>query len=273
MVRASAERGAALYATFLMLFMLAGLALAASTFARNGLTIGRTSLADTQALYLAEAGWQRARQALVAGTWTAAASPGNSYSEALGPGEYGVTIVDDGGGEYTVTSAGYVPTAAAAQSRAQLSMSGVTVTSSDGTNYSLTATASASSTSGANVAANAKDGVTTTKWQAGSNGNGWLRMDLGSATSLDKVVVEEDANITAVSIEYSDDASTWTAPSGLSVVESPSKTWTATFTATSHRYFRASVSAASSKKPAVKEMECYDSTLSALGQGEAARAW
>lgn len=267
------QRGAALFLTFLMLLMLAGLAAAAATFARNGLTVGRTTLADTQAFFIAEAGSQRARQALVAGTWAAAASPGNTYSETLGPGEYRVTIVDDGSSSYTVTSNGYVPTYAAPQSRAQFTESGIAVTASDGTNYSLTATATASSANPGFPASSAKDGLTTTKWQASSNGSGWLKMDLGSATSLDKVVVKEDANITGVSVEYSDDGSSWSTPSGHTVVESPSKTWTATFTATSHRYFRASVSAASSKKPAVQEMECYDTTISALGQGEAARSW
>lgn len=266
------RHGAILLTTFLLMMVMAGLAVGAGTFAYNSLQTGKTQLMDKQALYVAEAGWQRARQQLVAGTWMAAASPGNTYTESFGAGEYRVTIVDEGGGTYTVTAEGYVPSQAVTVAKRQVVESQFDATSTDGTNLSLAATAAASSTNRSNTASKAKDGSMSTKWQASVNGSGWLSMDYGSATSLNKIVVEEDANITAVSIEWSDDNVSWTS-AGASVIESPSKTWTATFTAASHRYFRASVSASSSKKPAIEEMESYSATVSALGAGDVTTQW
>lgn len=272
-LRISQRRGAALFLTFLVMLVLSGFGLAVGVLGHNSLQVGSTQLLDKQAWYIAEAGWQRARQAIVAGTWTAAASPGNTYTESFGAGEYRVTVVDNGGGSYTITSEGYVPSQALAIAKREILESSLSVTSSDGTNRSLTATASASSTSGTDTASKANDGDTSTKWKAGNNGNGWLKMDHASAITLNKIVVKEDANLTGVTIEWSDDNSTWTTASGLSVIESPSKTWTATFTAASHRYFRASVSASSSHKPSVKEMEDYNSSVSSLAAGSVTTAW
>ena len=266
-------RGAVLLLTFLLMLVLAGLALAAGAASHSSIMGVRGQLLDRQAFYVAEAGWQRARQAVVAGAWTAASSPGNSYAESFGPGAYQVTVVDNGGGSYTMTADGYVPTQADYQARRRLVESQLSVTASDGTNYSLGATASASTSNGSNTPDKAKDGSTSTKWQAGSNGNGWLAMDYSSATTLNKVVVKEDGNITGVSIEWSDNGSSWTSASGQSVIESPGNTWTATFTAASHRYVRASVSAASNKKPAVKELESYHSAISSLGAGSVTTQW
>lgn len=274
-MRVDTRRGAALFMTFLLLMVFSALAAAIGVYAHNSQAAGKAALLDQQAYYIAEAGWQRARQALIAGTWAAAASPGNSYTESFGAGEYAVTIVDNGGDEYTITSAGYVGTASSYAARRQVVEDGVAATASDGTNYSLTATATASSTNGTNVASNAKDGSAVTKWQAGTNGSGqWLKMDHGSATALDKIIVLEDNRIDGVTIEYSSDNSGWTTAPGLSVTESPSKTWTCTFTQASYRYWRATFTASSSsQKVSVNEMQDYDSTVSALGSGEASTAW
>ena len=269
------QRGAALFMTFLLLMVFAALAAAIGVYAHNSQSMGKAALLDKQAYYIAEAGWQRARQALVAGTWAAAASPGNSYTESFGAGEYAVTIVDNGSSEYTITSAGYVGTASSYATRRQVVEDDLAVTVSDGTNQSLTATATASSTNGANVASNAKDGNTGTKWEAGTNGDGqWLKMDHGSATTLDKIVVLEDNRIDGVTIEWSSDNSSWTTASGLSVIESPSKTWTCSFTEVSYRYWRATFTASgSTRKVSVKEAQHYNSTLSSLGTGEVSTAW
>ena len=272
-VRLQATRGAALFLTFLLMLVLSGLALAIGVFSNNSMQTGKSELLDKEAYYVAEAGWQRARQAIVAGTWVAAASPGNTYTESFGAGEYQVTIVDNVAASYTITSNGYVPSQANTAAKRKVLESQFTVTFSDGTNLSLTATASASSVNGGNTANKANDGNDGTMWQAGDDGNGWLVMDHGSAVTLSKIVVNENNNITGVTVEYSDNNSTWTTPSGLSVIESPSKTWTATFTSTSHRYFRASVSAASNKKPAVKEMQDYNSSVSSLGAGSVTTQW
>ena len=94
---------------FLLMLVLSGLALAVGVLGHNSLVSGGSQLLDKQAFYVAEAGWQRARQQLVAGNWTAASSPGNTYTESFGAGEYRVTIVDNGDGTDTITSEGYVP--------------------------------------------------------------------------------------------------------------------------------------------------------------------
>lgn len=267
------HRGAVLLLTFLIMLVLAGLALAAGVFSQNSLLTGKSQLLDKQAFYIAEAGWQRGRQAFMAGTWTAAASPGNTYTESFGAGEYRVTLVDNGNSTYTFTSEGYVPNQTVTVAKRKVVETAVPLSFS---NLSLTATASASSSQGSFTPNQANDGSLTTKWQAGTNGSGsWLAMDYGSATTLDKIVIREDDNIDGLTIEQSDDSSTWTVVSGLSVVESPAKTWTATFTATSHRYFRARfTSVPSNKKASVNEMESYNTTgPQALGAGALTTQW
>ena len=268
------QRGAALFITFLVMLVLSVLAMAAGVFSHNSLMTGRSQSLDKQAFYVAQAGIQRARQQLIAGNWTAASSPGNTYTESFGAGEYQVTIVDNGSSLYTITSGGYVPTQSSYRARRQLSEANISVSSSNGTNKSLTATASASSSNGSNTPDKANDGSNSTNWEAGTNGSGeWLAMDHGSATSLDKIIVKEQNFIDGVAIEYSDNGSAWTAVSGLSVVESPSKTWTATFTETSHRYFRSVLTASSSsKKVSIDEMQNYDSS-SSLGAGQVTTSW
>lgn len=271
----------ALLLTFFMMLVLSGIAVGVGTFAHNSQLVGKTQLLDAQAAYVAEAGWQYARQALADGTWTAATTPGNTYtadfpaSPATKVGEYSVTIVDNGDSTYTITSSGYVPTASVYAARRQMVETSLSVTTADGTNYSLTATASASSTNGSNIASNAKDGSTSTRWEAGTAGSGqWLAMDHSSAVALDKIVVEEHSNIDGVNIQWSDDGSSWTTVSGLSVTESPSKTWTATFTETTHRHFRAVFTASGgSKKVAVKEQQHYNASGLTLGAGTYSDTW
>ena len=266
----------ALLLTFLVMLVLTGLALAVATFSDNSLATGKTSLLGTQAFYVAEAGWQRARQAVAAGTWTAASSPGNTYNESFGAGEYLVTIVDNGSNSYTITSNGYVPNDTTPAAKRQLIESAIPVTPGSSNNLSLTATASASSSAASHPASDANDNSTGTRWEAGTNGSGsWLAMDYGSATTVDQVVVQEHNFIDGLTVEWSDDASSWTAQSGLSVVESPAKTWTATFTAASHRYVRSRfTSVPSSKAAAVTEMESYNTAAApTLGTGDTSTAW
>ena len=265
-----------LLGTFLLMLVLSTLALAVSVFTSNSLATGKTQFQDKGAHYLAEAGWQRARQALIAGTWTAAAAPGNSYTESLGAGEYQVTIVDNGSSSYTITSDGYVPSIATSAARRRLLESALSVTMSNGTNQSLTATASASSSSGAHTASKANDGDLGTFWGASNQGDGeWLNMDYGgSPPTLNRVVIDEDANIDGITLAYSDDGSSWTTYPGLTVVESPAQTWTLSFTAAAHRYARATFTAsASNKKVSVKEMESYNRLPSALGAGAVTTQW
>lgn len=272
------SRGAALLTTFLMMIVLSGLALAVGVVSHNSLVGGRSQLLDKQAFYIAEAGWQRARQALSAGTWSAAASPGNTYTESFGAGEYRVTLVENGGSPttYTITAEGYVPNQTVTVAKRKVVETAVPVTLGSGTNLSLSATASASSSSGSNTPNKANDDNNGTRWESGTNGSGsWLSMDYGGATTLDTVVVQEHNNIDGLTIEWSDNGSSWTAASGLSVVESPNKTWTATFTATSHQYFRSQfTNVPSSKAAAVKEMESYYTAAApSFGTGDVTTQW
>ena len=269
------EQGAILFLTFLMMVVLAGLALAVGVFSQNSLVTGKSQSLDKQAFYIAEAGLQRARQAIVAGTWTAAPSPGNVYTESFGTGEYQVTVVDNGNSTDTITSDGYVPSQTTTVAKRKAVASNVSVS----TNLSLNPNviASASSSKGSDTPDQAKDGNTSTTWQANTNGSGsWLALDFQTTPTLDKIVIKEDNNIDGLTIEWSDDSSSWTAPSGLSVVESPAKTWTATFTATSHRYFRSRLtSVPSNKKAAVQEMESYNtvSNTVSLSRGTLTTQW
>ncbi len=259
-----------------MLLVLSGLALAVGVGAHNSLISGQHALQDMQAYYIAEGGWQRARQALAAGTWSAAASPGNTYTETFGAGEYRVTVVDVGNGNYQITSNGYVPNQTATVAKRQVIEYQISVSTSDSDNYSATATASASSVNGSYTAANANDGDNATYWRANNNGNGeWLKMDYGaSPPTVNRIVILENANIDGVTLQWSTDNSTWTTPSGLSIVESPSQTWTATFTAGARRYIRATFTASGSGvKVAVNEMETYYTTINSLGQGQATTQW
>lgn len=273
--RSSATRGVALLVTFLLMLVLSGLALAVGVFSHNSLVGSKAELLDKQAFYIAEAGWQRARQALVASTWLAAAVPGNTYTESFGAGEYRVTVVDNGDGTDTITSDGYVPNQPLAAARRRVVETGLSASTSGSTNLSPSAAAiAASSQSGVgNQPANANDGNTATKWQASIKGSGeWLRLDFGSATTLNQAIIVEHSDIDGVTVEASSDGSTWATVTGLSVVESPSKTWTAVFTSTSARYFRAIFTSPSNGTAGVKEFESYDAVLT-LGQGAVTTQW
>jgi len=153
----------------------------------------------------------------------------------------------------------------------------IPVTSTN-TNLSLSATAAASSTNGSDVPANAKDGSLSTHWQANTQGNGeWLRMDFGASTTLDQIVIQENNRINGVNIQYSSDGTSWNTVSGLSVVESPDKTWTANFTAIGRRYFRAVFTASgASHRVSVEEMESYNTSSGSItldDTGEFSTSW
>ena len=261
-MRRAAERGAALFVTFLLMLVISALAFGVGILSFNSVQTGKSQLLDKQALYVAEAGWQRARQAMAAGTWTPS-SAGTTYTESFGSGEYAVTLTHNSDNTYTISSAGYVPSQAAAASRRRVVETGLTV-GAGGENLSLdNATASASSTNGSQSASKAIDDDTGTYWEAGTTGsNQWLRLDFDDATSLSYLVLtENNNNIDALTVEYSSDGSSWTTAPALSAIESPSKTWHMAFTATSARYFQAKFTSVSSgQRASVKEFEAYASS-------------
>ena len=268
---AQRERGAALFITFLLMLVLAGLAFAVGTLAHNSMVSGKTQLLDRQAVWIAEAGWQRARQAVVAGTWSAATSPGNTYTESLGAGEYAVTIVDNGDSTDTITSDGYVPSQTTYVARHRRVENAVPVNNTS-TNQSLTATASASSSQGGNTPDKANDGNNGTSWRADTTGSGeWLAMDYGSPRTLNQVVVLEQENIDGLTIDVSCDGSSWSGAPGLSVVESPAQTWTATFSPIRWRYVRARfTSVPVGNRARVREMQSF---APQLGFGSVRSQW
>ena len=266
------ERGVVLFTTFLLLLVLAGLASAVGVLAHNSTIGGRTQLHDRQSFYLAEAAWQRGRQAMAAGTWTAAASPGNTYTESFGPGEYDVTLVDNGDGTRTITADGYLPSKSATVAKRRIVEASLPANNTS-TNQSLTATASASSSQGGNTPNKANDGNTGTNWRADTTGSGeWLAMDYGSGLiTLNKIVVLEHDNIDGLTVEMSSDGSTWTAVPELSVVESPAATWTATFASVREQYFRARfTSVPSGQRARVDEMQSF---APAYGYGSLRTSW
>ncbi|MBI4323229.1 MAG: discoidin domain-containing protein [Candidatus Omnitrophica bacterium] len=274
----SKRQGAVLVLTFFFLLVLAGLAVAVGLFAHNSLLTGKQQVLDRQAFYLAEAGVQRARQQVAAGAWSAATCTSGSpctesFPSSSAIGQYQVVIT--GSNPYTITADGYLPDAATVVARREVTLS--TVTTYTNLSRNPNAVASASSSKGDNTPDQAKDGSTSTNWESNTKGSGsWLAMDLQLATTLNSIIVKEDDNIDGLTIEWSDDASSWTGAAGLSVVESPSKTWTATFTAASHRYFRAYLtSVPSSKRAAIDELETYNTASSAvsLDRGTFSTQW
>ena len=271
-------RGAVLLLTFLMMLVLAGLVAAVGIFAHNSLLTVKTQLLDQQAFAVAEAGLARARQQLAAGAWNAGTcTSGSPCTESFPPtsaiGQYQIVIT--GGNPYTVTSSAYLPNSTTVAARRQATLSAVNAYANLSRNPN--AVASASSSKGGNTPDKAKDGSLSTNWESNTKGSGsWLAMDAQLATTLNTIIVKENDNIDGLTIEWSDDASSWTAAGGLSVVESPSKTWTATFTAASHRYFRAYLtSVPSSKRAAIDELETYNTASSAvsLDRGQFATQW
>ena len=279
------RRGAALLLTFLMMLVLMGLALAVGVSAQQSLLTGRTALQDAQAYYVAEAGWQRARQALGAGTWQSAAGAGNTYTETFGSGEYRVTVLDNanyttenGSTDYTITADGYVPNSTTYSAKRQVHEYQADLTAAN-TNLSLAATATASSTKSSNTATKAKDDDTSTKWQANNKGpNEWLQMDYAAAVTIDKIVLRDDGTINSTfRIEWSNDNAAWTTISTTSLSEVSSNIWEATFTAVSHRYFRVTFTDTDNNdRVAVKEFEAYNRanrTVTWSGAGDMTTEW
>jgi len=264
------RRGAVLLLTFFLLLVLAGIALAVGTFAQNSLVTGKSQLLDHQAFEVAMTGAQRARQAFAAGTWAA----GSTNTESFGPGQCTVTI--SASSPYTITSDGYVPTVATWVTRRRVTVSSVTSSTNLALNPNVIATASSSN--GSRTPERARDGSTSTDWRANTTGSGqWLKFDFQAATTVSQIVIDENQNITGVTVDWSDDDSSWTAGPAATVSGSGNnQTYTVTFTPdVLHRYFRATFTASGgSSRVGVDEMTGSNSagTL-ALSQGTFATQW
>ena len=92
-----------------------------------------------------------------------------------------------------------------------LIMSGPAFTALGQTDIARGKTATASSVEGANVAANAVDGNSATRWGSGFADNQWLKVDLGAVYSITRVNIKwEAASAKTYHIELSNDTVTWT---------------------------------------------------------------
>ena len=269
-------RGAALLLTFFLMLILTSLALAVGLFAQNSVVTGNSQLLDWQAFNVAEAGAQRARQAFAAGTWTA----NSTHTEVFPPptatplGEYSVTI--SASSPYTITSDGYLSSIAAWVTRRRVTLSSVTTSTNLALNPHVMATASSSN--GSRTPERARDNSTSTDWRANTTGSGqWLTFNFQTATTVGQLVIDENQNITGVTVDWSDDGSTWTAGPAATVSGSGNnQTYTVTFSPdVVHQYFRATFTASSgSSRVGVDEMTATNSagTLS-LSQGTFATQW
>lgn len=245
--------------TFLVVLVLTGLALAVGVFGHNSIMTGRTQWLDRQAMSLAEAGWQRGRQAFAEDVdgWGA----DTSNTETFGPGQYTVAISAES--PYTIISTGYVGTTSNYQARREIVESNVTRAAAGSSNSATSATASASSTHSSSSVANANDGSTSTTWRADTQGSGeWLRLLFGSDPNLNRIIIREEQYIAGVNIQSctSSDTSSCSTVSGLSCSESGT-TWTCNFTTPSGDplYYRAVFTAtASNRRVEVQEMESYN---------------
>lgn len=217
-------------------------------------------LADAQAFWLAEAGRTSARWELTKG---AQAAGWGIQDVVLGAGTYTVVTSDNGDGKYTVTSHGYVPNSTDPIARREVIESDIPFSKSQ--NLSLIATATASSEQASHVAANAKDGIGSTKWKSDVKDGSWIILDFGSLINFDKIVVD-GKKINSYTIEHSVDNVTYQGVTNID--EDP--VWTFTFDIVSARYLRFNING---DKPEINELQTFNTNDQRLGQGEYGTSW
>lgn len=262
MYRFKNEKGIALVFVFIVMTALSGIAFAFLFMVRHEVRSAGAGLRNAQAFYIAEAGLAKARWALGTGEAVGWGETDEPFGEE---GTYTVTTVVDNeeDGTYKITSEGYVPDSANPLARRRVAESGISIES----NLSLGATASASSEQGPNTADRAIDDNTGTKWKSKINNGSWLKLDFGSSTTFDKIVIVDAANFDSYTIEYSDDDVTY---QGVTVILDAFPT--ISFNSVSARYLRLN---ASGNRLETSELETYDVAGGGifLGQGKFATAW
>jgi hypothetical protein len=184
----------------------------------------------------------------VTGDGTRATDAGGFYSFTLAPGTYSLTA----------SKAGLVSqTKSAAVVDQQTTTTDFTLATTP-LNLALNKTASASSQySSTYSAAKAVDGGASTYWRSSSGGTQWLKVDLGSAKTISKVIVNWNSSYYARSfrIDVSSDNSSWSQVYSTSSGSSGIKT--ITFTGTSRRYVRLYCTSANSSSYRVNEFEVH----------------
>jgi hypothetical protein len=124
-------------------------------------------------------------------------------------------------------------------------------------NLALGKTASASRQESGYEAAKAVDSSLTSRWWARSTATQWLRVDLGTSTSVSKVVIDWHSDYARdFSIQVSTDGSNWT--TAKSVTSAGGGTQTHTFSARNARYVRINCTRAYSFNGySIEELEVY----------------
>jgi hypothetical protein len=272
------RKGAVLIGVFVILVVLTAIAAAFITMISFEAKNTGAEFNDAKALHLAEAGLAKARWALTSG----AQAVGWGESDiALGAGTYTVTTTDNGDSTYTIIAEGYVPNDTNPLGRRRVEERNISVSISALTNLCLGATATASSSRGANVPGRAIDGSLSTWWQANGNPSPshpqWLRVDLGSAKTFNRVVFTEPPGntITAYTIQYSSNGSSWSNVSN-PVASKVGTVTTVNFTAVTVRYHRIRITASALTRPSISEYESYDTNQAVsvtLGQGKFVTTW
>lgn len=272
------RRGFALLSAFIVMVTMSTIALAFLNMVKDDIKRIGAEQGDLQACYIAKAGMAKARWAL---TTSGQAVGWGETDTAFGTGTYTVTTTDNGDSTYTIISEGYVPNDTNPIAQRRVEQRNVSVAMSSLTNLCLGATASASSTRSGNVASNAIDGNLSTRWQANGNPSAgspqWLRVNMGSAKTFDRVVFTEPAGntITAYTIQYSANGSSWTNVSSPVAVKVGMVT-TVNFTAVTRRYHRIRITASAATRPSISEYESYDTNQAVsvtLGQGKYVTTW
>lgn len=187
------------------------------------------------------------------GSTTATTGSGGTFSVGnLAAGTYSVTVAKSG---YT-TWTGSVSVTPGANTTLNVQLQSASVA----TNLARAGTATASSTDSSSYAASkAIDGSTSSYWRSGSGGTQWLRVDLGTAKSVSKVVINWSGSYYARSyrVETSSDGSSWTSRYSTSS-GGTSGTKTHTFAAVDARYVRVYCTSANSSDYRVNEFEVWD---------------
>lgn len=141
-----------------------------------------------------------------------------------------------------------------------------------GGNLALNKTATASSTSGSNVAGRAVDASTSTYWRSGSlssTTNAWLRVDLGSAQSINRVVIKWRSSYYAKQYDIQVSSDNTTSPTNWTnvIVDNAGNGGTddRTFTAVSARHVRINMRQNNTSSERINELEVYGGS-GALGK-------